>query len=336
MPEHDEDIPYEEPTSPPGPLTAPGTLTAGGPAKSTAAAPEEFTERLRARAEAEGGMLLPGRTYEEADMARAALAALRGWAARRERLPGDRADLMAAAWWSGHRNVAELARSADVSRDTVYEDLRTRGIEPTDKASAADPRPRYAPLTAKGVGGLAELSQSVTLPAILAQEPDELALTAWAISNALERVADLLDPDRATMRQWGRHEVAHDLAARLQTALHHAQRVAADGAGERQLAGRSLNRIEAQLADEQYLVHRATVQLSHVGGDQITVRIGQAQPSDFMPAGWTLLDADRPLREVTGPEHLAIRTALDTIAETLNGLLAEESPQAASAASEDA
>ncbi|MFD5848160.1 hypothetical protein [Streptomyces chartreusis] len=326
MPEHDDDVPREEPTGSPDRVLDPGMLTAGGPARSAAAVPEEFTEQLRSRIEAEGGTLLPGRTCEEADMARAALAALRGWAARRERLTGDRADLMAAAWWSGHRNVAELARSADVSRDTVYEDLRSRGIEPTDKTAAADPLPRYTPLTAVGVGGLAALSQSVTLPAILTEEPDELARTAWAVSNALERIADLLDPDSDNMRQWGRDEVAHDLAARLATALSRAQRVAVDGVSERQLAGRALSRIEAEMADERFVVEHATVQLFHPDGDRVTVRIGQAQFSDFMPAGWTVLDTDRPLRELTGAEHLAIRTALDTIAETLNRPLTPAAP----------
>jgi len=276
-------------------------------------------------------------------MARAALAALRGWAARRERLPGHRANLMAAAWWSGHRNVAELARnvaelarSADVSRDTLYEDLRTRGIEPTDKAAAADPRPRHAPLTAEAVGGLAALSQSVALPAMLSMEPDELALTAWAVSNALERIANLLDPDSDNMRQWGRDEVAHDLAARLQTALDHAQRVAADGVSDRQLAGRALNRLMVQMEEGQFTVEDATVQLFHPDGDRVTVRIRQAEHANFAPAGWTLLEADRPLREVTGAEHLALRTALDTIAETLGAPLAEESPQGAAAKSEGA
>ncbi|MFJ2566554.1 hypothetical protein ACIO02_27090 [Streptomyces sp. NPDC087568] len=320
MPEHDE-VPREEPTGSPGPRIDPAMLTAGGPGKSVEAAPEEFMERVRQRVEAEGGVLLPGRTYEEADMARAALAALRGWPKQRDRLPADRADLMAAAWWSGHRNVAELARSADVSRDTVYEDLRARGIEPTDKAAAADPRSRYAPLTAEAVGGLAALSKSVTLPAMLVQDPDELPLTAWALSNALERIADLLDPDSGNMRQWGRDEVAHDLAARLQSALHHAHAVAADGVSERQLAGRALNCLSGQMDDEQYVVEAATVRLFHPDGDRVTVRIGQAQFSDFAPAGWTLLDSDRPLRELTGAEHLAIRAALDTIAETLHGNL---------------
>lgn len=102
--------------------------------------PEEYTERLRELAAVEGGTLLPGRTYEEADIARAALAALRAWAARCERLPAERADLMAAAWWAGHRNVNELARAAGgVSRTTVYKDLRVRGIEPTDKAVTPAP-----------------------------------------------------------------------------------------------------------------------------------------------------------------------------------------------------
>ncbi|WP_143202290.1 hypothetical protein [Streptomyces sp. CB01249] len=44
-------------------------------------------------------------------------AALKGWAARRDRLPEHRADLLAAAWWSGTRNVAELARTANITRD---------------------------------------------------------------------------------------------------------------------------------------------------------------------------------------------------------------------------
>ncbi|MFC8406565.1 hypothetical protein ACFUG9_23670 [Streptomyces griseoincarnatus] len=325
MPEHEVGPPHEQPAPPPSHID-PTMVTRGSPDTTVAAMSTEFTERLRERAEGEGGVLLPGGSYEEADMARAALAALRGWAARRERLPADRADLMAAAWWSGHRNVAELARSADVSRDTAYADLRSRGIEPRDKAAAADaPRPHYTPLTPEAVGELAALSQSVTLPAMRTEEPDQLARTAWALSGALERIADLLNPDSDNMVQWGRDEVAHDLAARLATALSHAQNVAADGVSDRQLAGRALNQMAAEMADQQWIVEDATVRLFHPDGDRVDVRIGQGQFSDFVPAGWTLLESARPLREPTGAEHLALRAALDVIAKTLSASLTEGS-----------
>ncbi|MET8218076.1 hypothetical protein [Streptomyces hirsutus] len=325
MPE-EEGVPKPDPT-PPLPQLDPTMNTPGGPGRTAAAVPEEYTERLRELAEAEGGTLLPGRTHEEAGMARACLAALSGWAARRERLPADRADLMAAAWWAGHRNLNELARAAGgISRTTVYEDLRARGIEPTDKAAAPEPALRYAPLNAEAVGELAALSQSVTLPAMLSTEPDALAETAWAVSGALGRIAELLDPDSENMTRYGRDEVADDLAERLATALRHAQTVAADGVSEQQLAGRALSKIEAQLADEQFLVETAAMELSHVDGDRVTVRIGQAQFRDFVPAGYTVLDSNRPLRELTGADHRAIRTALDTIAEILHRSLSPDSP----------
>ena len=59
----------------------------------------------------------------------AALAALQDWAERRTKLEEDRPVLMAAAWNAGARSVAELARTAGVSRDTVYSDLRSTGID---------------------------------------------------------------------------------------------------------------------------------------------------------------------------------------------------------------
>jgi DNA-binding phage protein len=59
----------------------------------------------------------------------AALADLRDWAVRRAKLEEDRPALMAAAWKVGARSVAELARTAGVSRDTVYADLRRQGID---------------------------------------------------------------------------------------------------------------------------------------------------------------------------------------------------------------
>jgi transcriptional regulator of acetoin/glycerol metabolism len=53
------------------------------------------------------------------------------WRARRDGLTAERAAAIATAWLAGETNVAKLAREAGVSRDTVYADLRSQGIEPT-------------------------------------------------------------------------------------------------------------------------------------------------------------------------------------------------------------
>jgi transcriptional regulator of acetoin/glycerol metabolism len=64
-----------------------------------------------------------------------ALERLAGWPVRRDQLAVDRAALVADAWHAGIRNVAQLARIADVSRDTIYADLRSHRIDPTDRSS---------------------------------------------------------------------------------------------------------------------------------------------------------------------------------------------------------
>jgi hypothetical protein len=62
----------------------------------------------------------------------AALTDLREWA---ESQPTARQRLVAAAWRAGVRNVAELARAAGVSRDTVYDDLRRENIDHTKRSA---------------------------------------------------------------------------------------------------------------------------------------------------------------------------------------------------------
>jgi hypothetical protein len=111
--------------------------------------------------------------------------------------------------------------------------------------------------------------------------------------------------------------LAHDLVEQLREALRHAQGLAAHGVSERQLTGRALARLSNKLPHEQWVVEDATLRLSHLDGDRIEVRIRQAEQHDFVPAGWTLLNANRPVRELTGAEYLAIQAAFDTIAETL-------------------
>jgi hypothetical protein len=68
-----------------------------------------------------------------------ALAALRAWASNQR---PARPNLVAAAWRAGARNVAELARAADVSRDTIYADLAGQGIDYRDRRQPQAVTPR--------------------------------------------------------------------------------------------------------------------------------------------------------------------------------------------------
>ncbi|MEV8544336.1 hypothetical protein [Streptomyces sp. NPDC051572] len=316
----DEGTPHGEAT-PPVPHLDPAMFTAGGPGKTVAVASDEFTEQLRARVGAEGGMLLPGGTREEADMARASLAALKGWAARRDRLPEQRADLLATAWWSGWRNVAELARTADVSRDTVYDDLRARGIEPTNRIAVAErPRPRYEPLRADAVHELSELAAQVLLLAQLVEEPVPLARAAWQMSTAYDRIAVLLDENDS-----GRHvEMAEDLASKLRDALRHAHAHWASLLSTDQLAARTFER-DLDLLDSQAVAGGATLQLSLPIGRTITVTLG-AEDFRSSKEGWTTVRSDSELLDstISGADHVAIKDALDTIAEVLTAHLRED------------
>ncbi|MFG1804976.1 hypothetical protein [Streptomyces sp. NPDC049040] len=256
----------------------------------------------------------------------AALAALRGWAARRERLSEDRADLMAAAWWSGIRTITDLATAAGVSRDTAYTDLRARGIEPTDRTAAASRLRRFAPLTAQALHELAALSNTVVLPALLTENPGPLAEAAGAVSVALERMADLLAADADVSPDWpvGREELAQELAARLRTALHHAHAVAAESTTRDRLAAQTLGSRMGLFDDGQALPGGVSIDLYWPDGDRSTVRIEHASFTDDAPAGWTLLHSDRAVPELTGVQHLAIQTALETLAETLGRHLHRE------------
>ncbi len=119
----------------------------------------------------------------------AALAALRSLAVQRDAMPATRADLLAAAWWAGTRNVAELAREADVSRDIVYSDLRARGVEPTDRA-VGETVARPTALQAETVSRLADIASAMLLPAMLDQSLEPLTDMAWQTHIILVRVAE--------------------------------------------------------------------------------------------------------------------------------------------------
>ncbi|MGW3200050.1 hypothetical protein ACWDBD_36895 [Streptomyces sp. NPDC001118] len=254
---------------------------------------------------------------EPTDVRGAALAALRGWATRRDRLADNRADLMAAAWWAGTRTVAELARAADVSRDTVYDDLRARGVEPTDKtAEGAGALPPYAPLTAEPVRELAQQAWSLVRPAMLTDRPDWAAWAAWHLSIALDRIGILLehsaDPDRNA-------NAAENLLTQLAAAQEAAQHLWAelDTPNKEHLAMfRPI--IEAAEADGQTMVRGVDLSLGLSGSrETFTVRL---DPNPFETAGWTAVSSDHPQLEsqLSDADRLAIQTAVHTLGRLLN------------------
>jgi len=251
----------------------------------------------------------------------ATLDALSSWPRRRDRLPEDRADLLAAAWWAGNRNVAELARAADTSRDTVYSDLRSRGIDPQARFTPAGPRPRYAPLRFETVDELASLMSSVLLPPVLREKPGPLESAAWQLQKAMDRIADLLGPDKSRTTHTPA-ENAEDLAATLGYAQQYAHAYWASLETSAELAARAAQSAVDRV-EEHALIDGATLTVGLPNAQSITVTLGSASYRE-PNTGWTTMATDSPLlsTDLDGPDHLAIRAALDAIGEVLTKHLA--------------
>ncbi|MGY5099447.1 hypothetical protein [Streptomyces sp. 900105245] len=244
------------------------------------------------------------------------LGALRHWAERRDKLARRRAELMAAAWWAGNRNIAELARAADVSRDTVYDDLRACGIETSDKTAASrDVLPPYAPVPAEALLELAQQIWTLVRPAMLTERPGWLPSAAWHAAVALGRIAVLLN-DEAEDRH---AEAAEDLGEQLRIALSAAHRAW----GRRMTSEELASWATADVDEDRAVAGDAVLDLVLPVGQ--TIRVDLTQVPDGPLRGWTEVRTDSPLLDgdLTGADHLAVRTALDTLARVLSRHLGE-------------
>ncbi|WP_344681415.1 hypothetical protein [Saccharopolyspora taberi] len=247
------------------------------------------------------------------------LAALRGWAIRRDRMPADRARLLAAAWRSGTRNVRELARLADVSRDTVYADLKSHDIDPRDRTGRPGP-PRYAPLSHEEVAELADLAAATLGKAMLAEEPGPVAEAAWQAQIALTRVGDLLDPQQSGER----YGLADDLAYRGGRVRRHAHQLLAAEHDEAELARRTEQDM-ITMCDVQPVVFGAQLTLGLPNGDSVTVHLKSAGSKHRWP-GWMTWRSDSPhlTGDVDGFAHLEITAALAALADAITPALEPE------------
>lgn len=252
-----------------------------------------------------------------------ALTALRAWTRQRDRMPEQRAVLLGGAWRAGERNIRELARIADVSRQTVYDDLRAQGIDPREDRDAAITPPRYAPLTHEQVADLAEHMQTVLLPSMLASRPEPLAVAAWMAHKAMHRIARLLNPAAPDLDRPAELEAVVDCADAIRHATH--QQWAAEST-DADLARRTFD-AALTICDVQAIADKAVLTMTLPDGmSRVQVTISTAGHRDAQPDGWTqwATDSPLPLAPVDGLRHLEISSLLAQLGELITQALHPE------------
>lgn len=240
----------------------------------------------------------------------AALTALRSWARQRDQMPEQRAVLLATAWRAGERNVRELARIADVSRQTVYDDLRGQEIDATDRTSEIG-QARYASLAYEQVYDLAEHMRSVLLPSMIGTNPEPLAIAAWMTAKALGTIAELLNPNSTDDRAAALDSIASS-ADSIRRAVHRQWAAETDPAElARFTENAEITNAEVDIA----LCSGGDTTIAVVLPDGMTtlqVRTSTAGHRDPDPNGWTRWTSDAlpPLAPVDGFRHLEIQSLL--------------------------
>lgn len=279
-----------------------------------------------------------GRRVDLDDIKKATLSAVSEWPRQRDRLPAHRADLLAAAWHAGNRNVAELARAAGSARDTVYADLRSRGIYPTGRDMPLIDGPRYIPLRQETANQLAAAMNAALLPTQLTDSPGPLTGAAWMLAKAMTRIADLAGPeDRKRLAELAGPEAvtpaddpaspenAEDLADSLRMALAEAHAYWASLQSAPELGARAVDRAVSRVTDE-VNVGTTTMDVLLPNTTSITVTLGEVpytQPGE----GFTTVVTDSAFLRtdnISGRDHLEIRAALETIGEVLSRHLTED------------
>ncbi|MFF4306877.1 hypothetical protein [Streptomyces sp. NPDC001601] len=243
----------------------------------------------------------------------AALSELIAWAERRQRLSEDRADAVAAAWHTGTHNVAELARLARVSRDTVYADLAARAISPGSRGQEVSSSQKVSgtPLRGESVRTVARIADAVARPAFTHDPDDPLVRATLAASRALETVADVLEPPTGQGPGWTPQETLPSLADEGEKLAHHSRRALAAITEPAELTANSADYRQALLHTGQHAVaDEASVTLTLPTGGTITLQVGRDE------TGWTHLTSDSGLvaEGADSLDHLEAQAALQALA----------------------
>ncbi|MEQ0560710.1 hypothetical protein ABJI51_16610 [Amycolatopsis sp. NEAU-NG30] len=267
----------------------------------------------------------------QAAAADAACTSLQAWARHRDQLPQLRAELVALAWQAGNRNVAALARDADVSRDTIYADLRAHGIDAADQAARRTAAtPRYQPLTADAIAGLGKLVEARIISAMLTDRPQPEAAIAWQAGIILSRIEAMLGTPAGTMTDLTGTETVNSRADQLQDLIDRATMIVEDA--RKVLAG--------ELTHDQVAARAVDDQVNTLGGAlepvvmDATLRLVVPNEDVPQPIAITLAYRDGKLIEVDSESplvdgqldrtaHLAIHHAFDIITRALRPVLAD-------------
>ena len=246
----------------------------------------------------------------------ATLTVLRGWALRHD-LPTQRAQLLAAAWRAGNRNVRELATLAQVSRTTIYADLRSHGIDHRVRAAPVQ-APRPAPLDHDDVRDLAETLAARLLPSMVGEHPEPLAAAAWQCQIALQRIADALD--LGSSRPEGGADPLADLAARGSDVTRYAHRALAAHLTGAQLGARQFDSDVTALDLGEPAITGAvlTVVLPNDTSAAIVLRLDQGTPT----TGWSWHSDHPAVHDPAGPDdQIAARLDIAAAVVALAGAL---------------
>ncbi len=203
----------------------------------------------------------------------------------------------------------------------MYADLKSSGIDPSDRSSHLSRPSRFEPLRHDAVRDLADVAASVLSRAMLTDAPDPLAAAAWQAQIALTRVAELLDP--APDQGFERPDRIEDLAARGDAIRRASHRLLAAEHSVSDLAARTEQHY-SDLAGEQAVVVSAHVRLCLPNGETIRVELAANDGTRPGPAWTWRSDSRYVVGEANAEAQLAIVSALDTIGGVLTEAFDED------------
>lgn len=253
----------------------------------------------------------------------AALSALRAWARQRGRQPAERAALISAAWHAGERNLSELGRIGDVSRTTVYDDLRSHHIDPSTGRTAPRTTPRPALLDRDQVNDLGERMAAILLPSMIGPVTEPLAGAAWSAHQIICTIGKLLDPDLPATE---RARLLDAVVGYADTIRREAFRQWTAEANDAELAAFTSNAemTSVDIRAAAYVQAASLDLLMPDGRTNVRVELGTADHRDSQPEGWTQWSAgDTSLEPIDRYRHLEITSLLASLSELIAPALPE-------------
>ncbi|SEP53615.1 hypothetical protein [Amycolatopsis saalfeldensis] len=245
----------------------------------------------------------------------------------RNSLPGLRATVLALGWSVGLRNINELAREVDLSRGTIYKDLRSRGINPKLRDEPVEPT--YPPMSGQVIADLASLIAAYAAAFRQEGEPPtsdpKFVFCAGALLQLVGRLVET-PPDDAIDDDW-KHEDSRawrlvDILDDLETLLEITCSALAENTTDAQAAKAFSRTAMTDTAFDAY-VEAATFRLSLPDGRTVNVEITRDEGELLTIRG----DDPREDTQADRREHLALVNGFRLMAEAMKPRFSTKSPQ---------